>query len=58
MNIPSLICALVIGGVLSLLFPSTRGMGIICVVILTYLFPLYTAIPVVLGIGIYCWKRW
>jgi hypothetical protein len=51
-------CALITAAVLSLLFRSTQGIGIICVTVLTFLYPITVMILVVIGIAIYFyWKR-
>jgi hypothetical protein len=54
----SLTCALIIAAVLSLFFRSTQGIGIICITVLTFLYPIPAMILVALGIIIYFyWKR-
>lgn len=49
----SITCALVTASVLSLLFNSTRSVGILCVSALSYLYP-YVVLPlVIIGLAIY-----
>jgi hypothetical protein len=49
----SLTCALVTAAVLSMMFRSTRGIGIICVTVLTFLYPIPVMILVAIGIAAY-----
>ena len=48
-----LTCALITGATLSLLFANTRGIGIICVAILTFQFPIPMVIMVLIGVGLF-----
>jgi len=53
-----IVCALITGGTLAMLFPNTRTVGNICIAVLTFLFPIPMLIAVVLGFGIYCYKKY
>lgn len=55
--ITSLTCALVTAAVLSMLFRSTRGIGIICVTVLTFLYPIPSMTLAALGLGVYIYWR-
>lgn len=55
--ITSLTCALVTASVLSMMFRSTRAIGIICVTVLTFLYPIPTMTLAALGLGIYIYWR-
>lgn len=49
----SITCALVTASVLSLLFNSTRSVGVLCVSALAFLYP-YVVLPlVIIGLAIY-----
>jgi hypothetical protein len=52
-----LIAALVTGAILSMLFSNTRNIGILCVAVLTFLFPIPMVILVLLGVGTYLYKK-
>jgi hypothetical protein len=49
----SLTCALVTAAVLSMFFRATQGIGIICITILTFLYPIPAMIVVAIGIAVY-----
>ena len=49
--------ALITGSILSMLFPNTRTIGIICVAVLTFLYPIPMVIVVLFGIGTYIYKK-
>ena len=51
--IVSLTCALITASVLSLFFRSTQGIGIICITILTFLYPIPVMALVAVGITLY-----
>ena len=53
----ALTCALITGAILSMFFPNTRIIGIISIVVLTFLYPIPTVIVVLVGIGTYFYKR-
>ena len=53
----ALTCALITGAILSLLIPSTRSIGIGCVTILTFLFPIPMTILVVIGMGLFLYSK-
>lgn len=55
--ITSLTCALATAAVLSLLFRSTQSIGIICVTVLTFLYPIPLISLVVIGLAIYFYHR-
>ena len=46
-----LTCALITGAILSMFFPNTRIIGIISIVVLTFLYPIPTVIVVLVGDG-------
>ena len=52
-----LIAALVTGAILSMLFSNTRNIGILCVAVLTFLFPIPMVILVLLGVGTYLYRK-
>ena len=52
-----LIAALVTGATLSMLFSNTRNIGILCVAVLTFLFPIPMVILVLFGVGTYLYKK-
>ena len=52
-----LIAALITGAILSMLFSNTRNIGILCVAVLTFLFPIPMVILVTFGVGIYLYKK-
>ena len=52
-----LIAALVTGATLSMLFSNTRNIGILCVAVLTFLFPIPMVIVVLFGVGTYLYKK-
>jgi hypothetical protein len=49
--------ALITGSILSMLFPNTRTIGIICVAVLTFLYPIPAVIVVLIGMGFYLYKK-
>ena len=49
--------ALITGSVLSMLFPTTRTIGIICVAVLTFLYPIPSVIVVLFGVGTYIFYK-
>lgn len=55
--ITSLTCALVTAAVLSMMFRSTRAIGIICVTVLTFLYPIPSMTLAALGLGVYIYWR-
>ena len=52
-----LIAALITGAILSMLFSNTRNIGILCVAVLTFLFPIPMVIVVLFGVGTYLYKK-
>ena len=52
-----LIAALVTGATLSMLFSNTRNIGILCVAVLTFLFPIPMVILVLFGGGTYLYRK-
>jgi hypothetical protein len=53
-----LICSLIVGSVLALCFSgSSRNIGIICIVVLTFLFPIPMLIVVLFGVGTYFYRK-
>ena len=52
-----LICSLIVGSSLALMFPNTRTFGIICIVVLTFLFPIPMLIVVLFGVGTYFYRK-
>ena len=52
-----LIAALVTGATLSMLFSNTRNIGILCVAVLTFLFPIPMVILVLFGVGTYLYRK-
>ena len=52
-----LIAALITGATLSMLFSNTRNIGILCVAVLTFLFPIPMVILVLFGVGTYLYKK-
>ena len=52
-----LIAALITGAILSMLFSNTRNIGILCVAVLTFLFPIPMVILVLFGVGTYLYKK-
>lgn len=52
-----LIAALITGATLSMLFSNTRNIGILCVAVLTFLFPVPMMILVLFGVGTYLYKK-
>ena len=52
-----IIPALIVGSILSMLFSNTRTVGIICVAVLTFLYPIPMIIVVLFGVGTYIYKR-
>ena len=52
-----LIAALITGAILSMLFSNTRNIGILCVAVLTFLFPIPMVIVVLLGVGTYLYRK-
>jgi len=53
----SLTCALVTAAVLSMFFRSTQGIGIICITVLTFLYPIPVMVLAVIGIAVYFYWR-
>ena len=53
----SLTFALIAASCLSMLWPSTRLVGIISLTVLTFLFPIQTLPLILVGILIYLYKR-
>jgi len=53
----SLTCALVTAAVLSMFFRSTQGIGIICITVLTFLYPIPVMALAVIGIAVYLYWR-
>jgi len=53
----SLTCALVTAAVLSMFFRSTQGIGIICITVLTFLYPIPVMALAVIGIAVYFYWR-
>jgi len=53
----SLTCALVTAAVLSMFFRSTQGIGIICITVLTFLYPIPVMALAVIGIAAYFYWR-
>ena len=49
--------ALITGSLLAMLFPNTRTIGIICIALLTFLFPIPMLIVVLLGVGLFLYRR-
>lgn len=52
-----IVCALVTGSILAMLFSNTRTVGIICIAVLTFLFPIPMVIIVLFGVGVYLYKK-
>ena len=52
-----LICSLIVGSSLALMFSNTRTIGIICIVVLTFLFPIPMLIVVLFGVCTYFYKK-
>ena len=52
-----LIAALITGATLSMLFSNTRNIGILCVAVLTFLFPIPMVILVLFGVGTYLYRK-
>ena len=52
-----IIPALIVGSILSMLFANTRTVGIICVAILTFLYPIPMVIVVLFGVGTFLCKK-
>ena len=52
-----LIAALITGAILSMLFSNTRNIGILCVAVLTFLFPIPMVIAVSIGVGTYLYRK-
>ena len=52
-----IIPALIVGSILSMLFSNTRTVGIICVAVLTFLYPIPMVIAVLFGVGAYLYKK-
>ena len=52
-----LIAALFTGATLSMLFSNTRNIGILCVAVLTFLYPIPMVILVLFGVGTYLYKK-
>lgn len=52
-----LIAALITGAILSMLFSNTRNIGILCVAVLTFLFPIPMVILVLFGVGTYLYRK-
>jgi hypothetical protein len=52
-----IIPALITGATLAMLFPNTRNVGILCVAVLTFLFPIPMIVIVMLGVGCYIFKK-
>nr|WP_321464594.1 hypothetical protein [uncultured Desulfobulbus sp.] len=55
--IVSLTCALITAAVLSMFFRSTQGIGIICITVLTFLYPIPAMVLVAVGIAIYFYSK-
>jgi len=53
----SLTCALVTAAVLSMFFRSTQGIGIICITVLTFLYPIPVMVLAAIGIAVYFYWR-
>jgi len=51
------ICALITGAILSMPFANTRIIGIICVTVLTFLYPIPMVIAVLFGVGFFYYRR-
>lgn len=51
--ITSLTCALITASILSMFFRSTQGIGIICITVLTFLYPIPIMAVVAVGIALY-----
>jgi hypothetical protein len=49
--------ALITGSILSMLFSNTRTVGIICVAVLTFLYPIPMVIVVLFGVGTFLYKK-
>ncbi|ADW17193.1 hypothetical protein Despr_1021 [Desulfobulbus propionicus DSM 2032] len=53
----SLTCALITAAVLSMFFRSTQGIGIICITVLAFLYPIPVMVLATIGIAVYFyWK--
>lgn len=52
----SLTCALITASIMSLFFRSTQGIGIICITVLTFLYPIPVMVVAAVGIAIYLRK--
>ena len=52
-----LIAALITGAVLAMMFPNTRSIGIICVAVLTFLFPIPMVVIVLFGVGFFLYRK-
>ena len=52
-----LIAALITGATLAMLFSNTRNIGILCVAVLTFLFPIPMVIVVLFGVGTYLYRK-
>ena len=52
-----LICSLIVGSSLALMFSNTRSIGIICIVVLTFIFPIPMVIAVLFGVGFFLYKK-
>ena len=52
-----IIPALIVGSILSMLFSNTRTVGIICVAVLTFLYPIPMVIVVLFGVGSYLYNK-
>jgi len=53
----SLTCALVTAAVLSMFFRSTQGIGIICITVLAFLYPIPVMALAAIGIAVYFYWR-
>ncbi len=56
-NMVELTSALITGSILSMLFANTRIISIICVTILTFLFPIPMLVVVLFGVVTYVKKK-
>ena len=52
-----IIPALIVVSILSMLFSNTRTVGIICVAVLTFLYPIPMGIVVLFGVGTFLYKK-
>jgi hypothetical protein len=52
-----IIPALITGAVLSMLFSNTRTVGIICVAVLAFLYPIPVMIVVLIAVSIFLYKK-